>query len=563
MTPTAAVRRASVALGAVVAAALALPQAAHAHGVVGRLDLPLPAEVFGAAAAGVLVLSFVALAAGWSAPRFETYRERRLFRLPVIVDVLGGALGLGVFCLTVYAGLAGVDSPLDNLAPTMVYVIVWVGVPFASLLFGDVFRVLSPWRALARALGAVAGRVSRGGGAAEPLPYPERLGCWPAVAGVVAFGICELCWAAANEPTPLALLMLVYVAIQLVGMSLYGVEPWTRRADGLGVYFGLFARLAPLVRRDGALYARAPLVGATRLPEAAGVAALLVVAISVTAFDGAREGPLFNDLVPSVQDAFVEVGFGRPLALELAFVLGLGVTIAVIGAVYTLAVAAMPAPPGGDRAGLGRRFAHTLIPIVAAYVVAHYFSLLVYQGQDDAAPAVRPAGRRRRPARLRRPPDRLHGADRHGHLVRPGRRARRRPRRRARARPRPRAGDLRQPPRRRRLAGRDARADGLLHLPRPLPALGGQRLTHAVCRRGGRVPRWAVEMTVRQHQDELFVLWSAARAEANLAYDAWCGAPGAAAYAVYRAAEDRADAAEFALAAVAAAVRDRREPVAA
>lgn len=70
-------------------------------------------------------------------------------------------------------------------------------------------------------------------------------------------------------------------------------------------------------------------------------------------------------------------------------------------------------------------------------------------------------------------------------------------------------------------------------------------------------------MTVRQHQDELFVLWSAARAEANLAYDAWCGAPGARAYAVYRAAEDRADAAELALAAVAAAVRGRREPVAA
>lgn len=47
--------------------------------------------------------------------------------------------------------------------------------------------------------------------------------------------------------------------------------------------------------------------------------------------------------------------------------------------------------------------------------------------------------------------------------------------------------------------------------------------------------------------DELFVLWSAARAEANLAYDAWCGEPGVDAYAVYRAAEDRADAAEIAL----------------
>jgi hypothetical protein len=52
--------------------------------------------------------------------------------------------------------------------------------------------------------------------------------------------------------------------------------------------------------------------------------------------------------------------------------------------------------------------------------------------------------------------------------------------------------------------------------------------------------------TDRVH-DELFVLWGAARAEANIAYDAWCEAPGCDAYAVYRAAEDRADAAEVAL----------------
>lgn len=54
-------------------------------------------------------------------------------------------------------------------------------------------------------------------------------------------------------------------------------------------------------------------------------------------------------------------------------------------------------------------------------------------------------------------------------------------------------------------------------------------------------------MRSTQVHDELFTIWSAARAEANLAYDAWCDAPGSAAYAVYRAAEDRADAAEQAL----------------
>jgi hypothetical protein len=55
-------------------------------------------------------------------------------------------------------------------------------------------------------------------------------------------------------------------------------------------------------------------------------------------------------------------------------------------------------------------------------------------------------------------------------------------------------------------------------------------------------------MTASQLHDELFTVWSAARAEANLAYEAWCALPGPDAYAVYRAAEDRADAAEQALA---------------
>jgi hypothetical protein len=54
-------------------------------------------------------------------------------------------------------------------------------------------------------------------------------------------------------------------------------------------------------------------------------------------------------------------------------------------------------------------------------------------------------------------------------------------------------------------------------------------------------------MTVAQIHDELFTIWSAARAEANLAYQAWCDLRGSDAYVVYRAAEDRADAAEQAL----------------
>jgi hypothetical protein len=58
-------------------------------------------------------------------------------------------------------------------------------------------------------------------------------------------------------------------------------------------------------------------------------------------------------------------------------------------------------------------------------------------------------------------------------------------------------------------------------------------------------------MTAVRNHDELFAIWSAARAEANLAYQAWCDLGGPSAYAVYRAAEDRSDAAEQELAAIA------------
>jgi hypothetical protein len=354
-----------------------------AHGIVGRADLPLPVALFGAAAAAVLVVSFLALAAGWSRPRLERVRERPLMRIPLAVEIVLGAVGVAAFAVTAYAGLAGTDVQRDNLAPTAVYVGFWVGVPFASLLLGDVFRLLSPWRALGRVTGWAAARLG-GDAMPEPLPYPARLGHWPAAAGILAFAICELCWARASDPGPLAVLMLVYLVIQLVGMSLYGVEPWTRNADAFGVWFGLLARLAPLGRgAGGRLVLRPPVASAASLTAVTGTTALLLVGIGSTGFDGAKEGALLNPLMTDLQGVFADLGTSLGLGLELAFVVGLLACVAAVSAIWTLGVAGMPR---GElrlsRRELGLRFAHTLIPIAVAYLIAHYFSLLAYNGQD-------------------------------------------------------------------------------------------------------------------------------------------------------------------------------------
>jgi hypothetical protein len=353
-----------------------------AHGIVGRADLPIPEAWVAVAAVLVIALSFVALALGWTRPKLAGLPRRALFRLPRTLEVVCGAIGVFVFFVVVYAGIAGSDAQSQNLAPTAVYVGFWIGIPFLSLVFGDVFRLFNPWRALGRATGWIAARVSNE--MPEPLEYPERLGRLPAAIGLFCFAICELAWADATQPGPLALLMLVYFVVMLVGMSLYGVEPWVRNADAFGVLFGLIGSLAPLGRgEDGRIELRVPGTGAARIAPIAGTGLLLVISVGSTAFDGAKEGPLFNDIVQELQSAFDSLGFSLGTALELGFLVGLLVAVAVVAAIWTLGIRGMSVPPSvPDRRALSRAFAHTLIPISAGYMVAHYFSLLAYNGQN-------------------------------------------------------------------------------------------------------------------------------------------------------------------------------------
>ena len=378
-------------LGLAAAVALAVPAAAFAHGLVGKQDLPIPRWLFAWAAAAVLVVSFAGLAALWPRPRLQSVRERQLVRLPRVLDPLCGALGVGVFAFLVYAGFAGAQSAQTNVLPTVVYVIFWVGLPIASVLAGDVFGAFNPWRAVGRLAGWTAARVARGP-LPEPLGYPERLGRWPAALGLLAFTWVELAYVNRDDPSTLAILALAYVAAQLVGMSLYGVPAWCERADAFGVYFGLFARLSPLRWQRARLFVRSPLGGAPPLPAMPGTVALLCVMIGTTSFDGFSLGGQWSPVAGRLQDAFVGLGASQAVALELAMTIGLLGGVALVAALYWLAIEGVRGVTGGRARELGGAFAHSLVPIALAYVIAHYFGLLSYQGQAIAFLASDPLG---------------------------------------------------------------------------------------------------------------------------------------------------------------------------
>jgi hypothetical protein len=387
----------TAAIGAALASAAVavLPDAALAHGLVGRQDLPIPRWLFAWAAAVVLVVSFVALAVLWPRPRLEDAPERRVWRVPAVLEPLCGLIGIAAFAFVVYAGFAGTQTGTANLAPTVIYVVFWVGIPFASAAFGDVFAAFNPWRAVARGVSWVAGRVT-GGRLPEPMGYPEWLGRWPAMAGILAFAWVELVYINRDDPSLLAALALLYAATQLIGMSVFGIEAWTRRADAFAVYFNLFSKLAPLHWRDRAVYSRPPLSGAPHLDTVPGTVALLCVMIGTTSFDGFSQGDLWtgtNGIAPTLQQRFINVGFSQEIALEITFTIGLLLMVCFVGGLYRAGIAGMGSIGGRHEQGeLARSFAHSLIPIALAYVVAHYFSLVAYQGQAMASLASDPLG---------------------------------------------------------------------------------------------------------------------------------------------------------------------------
>jgi hypothetical protein len=362
-----------------VAVATVWPDAAPAHGLEGRADLPIPTWLVVWGAAVVLVISFVALAALWREPRLEGRPPRRVLAVPPWIEAVCGAVGVALFALIVLAGLTGSQTATDNIVPTFVYVVFWVALVPACALLGDVFRPFNPWRAVARAVSWV---VRRGGMRVPPaLSYPERLGRWPAALGLVAFGWLELVAADGSDPSLLAILAVAYAAVQWIGMAMFGIERWTDRGDAFAVYFGLFARMAPLDVADGHLVVRRPLSALADLRWLPGTVALLCVAIGITAFDGASEGPAWNAVAPDLTQGFRDAGAGDTRALELAFTVGLLASVVIAAAFYRLGVAGMRATSRMSAGELSRRFVHSLVPIALAYVVAHYFSLMVFQGQ--------------------------------------------------------------------------------------------------------------------------------------------------------------------------------------
>ena len=378
-----------------IAATLALasiPQVALAHAFGERYELPVPVWLFIVGGALTVTVTFVIVAA-FARAGAERYANARVplagaaLANPVTRSALK-ALGVAALVLAIAAGFFGTKDPNKNIAPTLVWIVWWVGFSYFAMLIGNPWPVLNPWRTLYDAYrGVVPQRVA-------PRPYPDSLGAWPALALLLLFGWIELVFPFRATPSVLAGLVLAYSALTLFGMARYGRDAWLRNADPFHRLFDLLSRFALFSVDEGKLILRPPAAGLMGRGSSASSGAdvgFIIAMLAIVLFDGLQGSKHWV----AVEDAIHAL---NPKLGDLAWIgvhsTGFVATWLLFLGLYLAACAAASTAAGGGVTTLRCAFvfAPTLIPIAVGYHFAHTFTYLLVQGQSLAFLVSDPLG---------------------------------------------------------------------------------------------------------------------------------------------------------------------------
>lgn len=355
-----------------------------AHGLGGSSDLPIPYTYALIGAAWALTFTFAVVVLAWKKPRFDADRPGR--PLPSWVTAAVDAptvrwtATVVVLLVTAWVTVAASFGPQDgrNSLPGVFYVLLWVGLVAVSLLFGPVWRVLSPVRAVYRLM-----PFSRRPPRAE---YPRRWGYWPAAAGLYLFVWLELASADPGSLGAVKVWLLTYLSVTLAGALACGTR-WCARADPFEVYSMVASRLSPLRRNaDGRIAIGNPFDHLPSLPIRPGIVGVLAVLLGSTAFDSFSAMPGWRAFVD-------ELAGGSTVAAVAVRTVGLTVFVATVAITFCAAARATGGVDRTTRRTLPGLLAHSLIPIVIGYVFAHYLTYLVERGQQTLLRLADPLGR--------------------------------------------------------------------------------------------------------------------------------------------------------------------------
>ena len=341
------------ALGLVIGVSFAVPAVAAAHSMNPTYASRLPLAVYLVGAAATVALSFV----------FVIVRDVRA--APPALDAPGSlppawlryalrTIGLVGWAWIVAQGFAGGSSDGD-VATLFLWVYGWVGLAMVCAIVGPAWHFLDPFSTLHDLAAAGLRRLGVEGWA--PADLPPSLGRWPATVGFAFFVWLELVVQAG--PAMLFVVLLGYTALTLAMMAQFGRDEWRTQGETFTVWFRLLGRLAHWALADEEGRVRPRTFGSGLLEPGWSAADVTLVALGVSSiiFDGLSQTQTFFDL------------FGAPGVPGRTVLL-----VAFLGLVVLLAFAV------ARTVGLGAIGAG-LLPIALGYLIAHYLTYLLVDGQ--------------------------------------------------------------------------------------------------------------------------------------------------------------------------------------
>ena len=357
------------------------------HGFGPRYDLPAPLFWYLFAAAGVVVISFVLVAAfageqvgarALQHPRRRVAFLLRLARSPW-PRAAGGTIGVLALLAVVITGLFGSTDSTYSPAEYLTWIYFWAGLVILSGLVGNLWYLLNPWAAIYDVVKRFVPL-----GPAWKLP---KVGLWPAAAAYFSFACLELTTGIANQPRVVGLAALVYSAVTLAGMIAFGRDEWLEHCEAFTVLFGIIGKFGPIEAdrdEDGAIsavYVRPWGVGLLNVGASGWDRVFFVILmLSTLAFDGILATPAWQDFNATLEPLWLPMGrfgffFVRTVGLTLLTVAFLLVFLAFMELVIFFGHRKV------DFVTTATGFAMTLVPIALVYNAAHNYSYVVVQSQ--------------------------------------------------------------------------------------------------------------------------------------------------------------------------------------
>ncbi|MCL0044023.1 hypothetical protein M1N24_00635 [Dehalococcoidia bacterium] len=394
-----------------------LIESAYAHGFGERYDLPVPLWLYVVGAGMTVAFSFAAIGLFVHGAQTSNHYPRinllqwqagRMLVHPACLSSLK-ILSIAIFFLILIAGLIGTSIPMDNIAPTAVWVIWWVGLAYVCALIGNVWALINPWKILFEIAEVLYHRFDKEEELPLNLPYPQKIGVWPAVILLLCFAWIELVFPGSASPAKISQMAVAYSLVTWGGMFLFGKDHWLRHGEAFSLVFALLARFSPtelrVTSRDvchscpvscldlageciDCVHCFRRALGSRELnlrPFAVGLlrgeqisssmVAFVVLLLATVTFDGFTTTPAWIFIHAALYSIFDSLSLATTIGLVALIVLFIGVYL-----IFSTFIAAASRARVPHRE-IARAFVFSLVPIALAYHLAHFLSFLLIQGQ--------------------------------------------------------------------------------------------------------------------------------------------------------------------------------------